>query len=124
MYNTHSFSVELATTLGLEKTLILQHFFYWHQANADNENMYKDNAVWFFTSRKNIMGVFPYLTERKIRSAIDELVDSGYVRKGNYSTDKMKKTNWYSLTEKSLVLFKENDQPLDKMTNDWSKCPT
>ena len=86
MYNTHSFSVELATTLGLEKTLILQHFFYWHQANADNENMYKDNAVWFFTSRKNIMGVFPYLTERKIRSAIDELVDSGYVRKGNYST--------------------------------------
>ena len=70
------------------------------------------------------MGVFPYLTERKIRSAIDELVDSGYVRKGNYSTDKMKKTNWYSLTEKSLALFKENDQPLDKMTNDWSKCPT
>ena len=124
MYNTHSFSVELATTLGLEKTLILQHFFYWHQANADNENMYKDNAVWFFTSRKNIMGVFPYLTERKIRSAIDELVEGGYVRKGNYSTDKMKKTNWYSLTEKSLALFKENDQPLDKMTNDWSKCPT
>lgn len=124
MYNTHSFSVELATTLGLEKTLILQHFFYWHQANADNENMYKDNAVWFFTSRKNIMGVFPYLTERKIRSAIDELVKGGYVRKGNYSTDKMKKTNWYSLTKKSLALFKENDQPLDKMSNDWSKCPT
>ena len=120
-YNTHSFSVELAATLGLEKTLILQHFYYWHLANKDNEGMFKDNHTWFFTSRKNILQVFPYLSERKIRDAIDRLVEKGYLLKGNYNTDKMKKTNWYALTEKSLVLF---DRPSDNKSNDWSKCPT
>ena len=120
-YNTHSFSVELATTLGLEKTLILQHFYYWHLANKDNEGMFKDNHTWFFTSRKNIMKVFPYLTERKIRDAIDTLVKDGYILKGNYNPDKMKKTNWYALTKMSLRLF---DQTSDNMSNDWSKCPT
>ena len=120
-YNTHSFSVELATTLGLEKTLILQHFYYWHLANKDNEGMFKDNHTWFFTSRRNILQVFPYLTERKIRDAIDTLVKDGYILKGNYNPDKMKKTNWYALTKMSLRLF---DQTSDNMSNDWSKCPT
>ena len=120
-YNTHSFSVELATTLGLEKTLILQHFYYWHLSNKDNEGMFKDNHTWFFTSRKNILNTFPYLTERKIRDAIDKLIKDGYVLKGNYNPDKMKKTNWYALTKKSLKLF---DQSLVNMSNDWSKCPT
>ena len=90
-YNTHSFSVELATTLGLEKTLILQHFYYWHLSNKDNEGMFKDNHTWFFTSRRNILKTFPYLTERKIRDAIDKLIKDGYVLKGNYNLDKMKK---------------------------------
>ena len=120
-YNTHSFSVELATTLGLEKTLILQHFYYWHLSNKDNEGMFKDNHTWFFTSRRNILNTFPYLTERKIRDAIDKLIEDGYVLKGNYNPDKMKKTNWYALTEKSLKLF---DQSSVNMSNDWSKCPT
>lgn len=120
-YNTHSFSVELATTLGLEKTLILQHFYYWHLSNKDNEGMFKDNHTWFFTSRKNILNTFPYLTERKIRDAIDKLIKYGYVLKGNYNPDKMKKTNWYALTKKSLKLF---DQSSVNMSNDWSKCPT
>lgn len=120
-YNTHSFSVELATTLGLEKTLILQHFYYWHLSNKDNEGMFKDNHTWFFTSRKNILNTFPYLTERKIRDAIDKLIKDGYVLKGNYNPDKMKKTNWYALTKKSLKLF---DQSSVNMSNDWSKCPT
>lgn len=61
------------------------------------------------------------LTERKIRDAIDKLIEDGYVLKGNYNPDKMKKTNWYALTEKSLKLF---DQPSVNMSNDWSKCPT
>ena len=120
-YNTHSFSVELATTLGLEKTLILQHFYYWHLSNKDNEGMFKDNHTWFFTSRRNILNTFPYLTERKIRDAIDKLIEDGYVLKGNYNPDKMKKTNWYALTEKSLKLF---DHSSVNMSNDWSKCPT
>ena len=65
--------------------------------------MFKDNHTWSFTSRRNILPVFPYLTEKKIRNAIDELVEKGYILKGNYNPDKMKKTNWYALTEKSLL---------------------
>lgn len=123
-YNTHSFSVQLATEIGLEECLLLQHFFYWHKLNAENEDMFKDGNVWFFTSRRNILTIFPYLTEQKIKTCVAKLLEGGYIVKGNYNSNKMLKTNWYALTPKSIELFGENSRPLANSTDDWLKQPT
>ncbi len=104
-YTTHSFSVELATRLGLEAALILQHFYYWHQSNRSNPDMIRDGRVWIFSSRKNIISVFPYLTDWKIRATIDKLIGEGYIIKGDYSKESMHKANWYSLSDAALIFF-------------------
>lgn len=123
-HTTHSFSVQLATEIGLEECLILQHFLFGHQLNAENQDMLKDGYIWFFTSRRNILTIFPYLTEEKLKTAINKLLEGNYIIKGNYSNNKMLKTNWYALTEKTLSLFGENNCPVVNSTDDWLKQPT
>lgn len=123
-HTTHSFSVQLATEIGLEECLILQHFLFGHQLNAENQDMLKDGYIWFFTSRRNILTIFPYLTEQKLKTAINKLLEGNYIIKGNYSNNKMLKTNWYALTEKTLSLFGENNCPVVNSTDDWLKQPT
>lgn len=122
--NTHSFNVQLATEIGLEECIILQHFYYWHKINCENENMVIDDKVWFFTSRRNIQSVFPYLSEQKIKTCLLRLEEKGYILKENKNANKIVKANWYTLTEKSLAIFGEINQPLVKTTNDWLKQPT
>ena len=122
--NTHSFNVQLATEIGLEECIILQHFYYWHKINCENENMVIDDKVWFFTSRRNIQSVFPYLSEQKIKTCLLRLEEKGYILKENKNANKIVKANWYALTEKSLAIFGEINQPLVKTTNDWLKQPT
>ena len=122
--NTHSFNVQLATEIVLEECIVLQHFYYWHNINCENENMVIDDKVWFFTSRRNIQSVFPYLSEQKIKTCLLRLEEKGYILKENKNANKIVKANWYALTEKSLAIFGEINQPLVKTTNDWLKQPT
>lgn len=127
-YTTHSFSVELATKIGLEETLILQHFYYWCKGNADNPDMNKNNNVWVYISRRRILETYPYLTEKKVRNAIDYLKSNEYILVSNFNKLKIDKTNWYALTEKGYSFFNDskdqNEASLALSSNDWSKSPT
>lgn len=125
--NTHSFNVSLATAIGLTEAIILQNFLHWHNANKENESMKRNGRIWFFRSISGICECYPYLSPDKIRYAIDRLVKSGLLLKDNFSKDKMKKTNWYSITDKTLRLFGEgensqmdayNTEPFGKIPND------
>lgn len=120
-YETHSFSVELATKIGLEDAIILSYFFHWCRANADNEDMYKDGNIWVYISRRRMCDTYKYLTENKIRGAIKRLTDDGYIIISNYNKMKLDKTNWYALTDKAYQLFNTS---LDKITMRWLNSPT
>lgn len=122
-YSTHSFNVGMAIKLGLESAIILQHFHYWYQINKDNPELNKEGRVWCFSSRKTINGIFPYISEQKIRTAIDKLISGGYLLKGEFNTDAFNKTNWYALTDTSLTIFGESTNRLVKSTNDRLNQP-
>lgn len=125
---THSFSVELAKEIGLEESLILQHLCFWCEGNADNPYMQKNGFSWVFISRKRILETYPYLSERKVRRAIDNLKSNGYILINNFNLSKIDKTNWYALTEKGYSLFGdsnlENGNTLVNLTNGWSERPS
>lgn len=128
--DTHSFNVSLATRFGLIEAIIIQHSYYWYGLNKDNPDMTKDGRVWFFRSVSQIAEVYPYLTVDKVRRTIDRLVEVGILIKGNYSSDKFKKANWYSLSDEMINIMKgknaksiqQNAKPLGKMPNDSAKC--
>lgn len=120
-YENHSFSIKLATDLGLESAIILQHLFLWCRANSDNQDMIKDGHIWVYISRKKINSTYPYLKEGKIRGAIDRLQKEGYIKIANYNKLKIDKTNWYGLTDKAYMLFGTS---LAILTNGEQKSPT
>lgn len=120
-YENHSFSIKLATDLGLESAIILQHLFFWCRANSDNQDMIKDGYIWVYISRKKINAIYPYLKEGKIKGAIDRLQKEGYIKIANYNKLKIDKTNWYGLTDKAYMLFGTS---LAILTNGEQKSPT
>ena len=114
----HSFNVSIARAFGLTEAILLQNFHYWHQCNKGNDDMFKDGRVWFFRSIAQIVECYPYLSPDKVRYAIERLIESGFLLKGNYSEDKLKKACWYSLSDETLSLFGENNIPFGKTRND------
>lgn len=120
-YETHSFSVVLAQKIGLEESIILQHLFHWCRANADNEDMYKDEMIWVYITRKRINETYKYLSEGKIKGVINRLSKNGYIKIANYNKLKIDKTNWYALTDKGYELF---GITLNELTNRWLKSPS
>lgn len=114
----HSFNVSIAKAFGLTEAILLQNFHYWHQCNKGNDDMFKDGRVWFFRSIAQIVECYPYLSPDKVRYAIERLIESGFLLKGNYSEDKLKKACWYSLSDETLSLFGENNIPFGKKQND------
>jgi len=103
--NAHSFPVELAEKLGLEESLILQHFYYWHKKNEGNNKNFIDGHYWTYNSIDGFSSIFTYISTYKIRNVLKRLEEEGYVIKGNHNKKKYDRTSWYALTDKAISLF-------------------
>ena len=115
MSNVHAFSVSLATRVGLNESILLQHFWFWHQNNQGKPDRCFDGHVWSFnpisrTSKKSskitpLVEIFPYLSKKKIEGAIARLIDMELLVSGNYNEHSFDRTKWYALTFKGVSLF-------------------
>lgn len=101
---------------GLEGAILLQHFRYWTIKNSSEEDMCRDGRIWVFSSRRALNDLFPFLSDQKIRTTIDKLIEAGYLIKGEYSLSMKNKSNWYSLSDYALALF-NGEASLVKTTN-------
>lgn len=127
----HTFNVSLAAKIGLNESLMLQHFLFWYKYNLDKEEMLKDGRVWFFMSAAKISSYFPYLTQKKIRGAIEHLILLGLVIKGDYNKDKLNRASWYSLNNSAIELMNgvnnankpilQKEMPFDKKEHHVTK---
>lgn len=119
--NTHSFSTQLATLLGLKDAIILQHFYFWHQSNKGKEDRCFDGLVWSYNTIKSISEIFPYLTEKEVRGAIERLISGGYIVEGNYNKFSYDRTKWYALTDTGVSIFEAQKMPITKGQMDTNK---
>lgn len=111
-------NIDLACLLGgMDSAAILQHFRYWTNINASDPNMFRDGRVWVFASRKAIQNVFPCISDQRIRTILDKLVEGGYLIKGEYSLSMTSKATWFSLSDMAKSLFDGGLAPLVKSTN-------
>lgn len=102
---THSFSVALASQIGLNETILLGHLYHWCIGNSDNKDMIKDGYIWVYLSRKKMCSVYPYFTENIIKYTINKLSEKEYIKIANYNKLAIDKTNWYALTDKAYNLY-------------------
>lgn len=94
---THQFEVDDANKYGVNAAIILTNLRFWVQKNQANEKHYYDGRYWTYNSVSAFSELFPYLTEKQIRTAIDKLVEAGEVEKGNYNQNPYDRTLWYTV---------------------------
>lgn len=116
---SHSFDVEVAKNVGVNAAVLYQNIQFWCAKNKANETHFHDGYYWTYNSKKAFAELFPYMTERQIDYALNKLVDSGYIIKGNYNKSPYDKTLWYAdknlcETDNTKLCNRENEseQPI------------
>jgi len=100
----YSFDVEHAKKYGLREAVILKNLMYWIVKNKANDKHNHDGRTWTYNSIKAFETLFPFLTGKQIRTALDNLVASGVVIKGNYNATAYDRTCWFALAENPLAV--------------------
>ncbi len=103
----HSFDIDLAKELGVNSAILLRHFSFWLAKNEANNANFYDGSYWTYNSISAYSKLFPYLSEKQVRSAIQNLVDKGILKTGNYNKSAYDRTLWYALTDygKSILPY-------------------
>ena len=94
----HSFDPDIAAQVGLNAAVIYQNVLWWCEKNAANGDNIHDGKAWTYNSVAAFAVLFPYLTAKQIRTALDSLIEKGLVMVGNYNKDARDRTRWYAIT--------------------------
>lgn len=93
----HSFDPEIAGRVGLNAAVIFQNITFWIEKNQANRRNFREGRYWTYNSISAFGELFPYLSEKQIRTALEKLVSAELIIKGNFSDDRYDRTCWYAL---------------------------
>lgn len=101
----HQFNIEHAAKYGVHAAIILNHLQFWISKNAANEKHFYDGRTWTCCTAQAMTKLFPYMTERQIRYALQTLLDAGVLLKGNYSENHFDRGSWFAFNDESALLL-------------------
>lgn len=108
----HIFDTDIAVKYGLKSAIILQNIYYWVSKNEANEVNFKDGRYWTYNSIKAFVKLFPYMTEKQIRSSLKILIDEGLIITGKFNDSPYVHTLWYAITEKGMTILQKSNYDL------------
>jgi hypothetical protein len=100
----HSFDIEHATTHGLIEAIMIGNLQFWIAKNKANEVNFRDGRTWTYNSVAAFARLFPYLSAKQIRGALDRLIEAGVLVGGNYNERAADRTKWYAFSDESIFL--------------------
>ena len=102
----HSFSVEVASEIGVNGAILLKHLVFWCNRNRLNDLHERDGYNWTYNSARAFNETFPYIKERTIHNVLQELEDSGYIlSRSDMNAATYDKTKWYAVTQKGFAAY-------------------
>lgn len=118
----HSFNVGIAIDYSPTMALWLGHLAFWAEKNLANNKHIYDGLVWCYDTLEALRDYFPYFTKRQIERLINNSVELGLVKKGNYNQTQYDRTCWYALTPKALFYFPHlcNEKYMKRLYNSIS----
>ena len=107
----HHFNTEIAEKYGVGEAILLHNMCFWQKKNIANKNNYHDGKYWVYNSIQAYSELFPYYTDRQIRSILKKLEDKGCLYVGRYNKMKIDRTKWYSVSDEIMLIhgIKPND---------------
>ena len=94
---THHFDIEEAQKHGVVPAVLLSNIRFWVEKNRANDKHFHDGTYWTYNSVKAFDELFPYLTSKQIRSALERLITDGALVVGNYNKFGADRTRWFSI---------------------------
>ena len=91
------FYAEDAEKYGLAGATMLNHFRHWLQAHMSHGRNIHDGEVWNYISVKKMAEIYPYWTEKQVRTTLAKLEEQGAIKRGNYNQSKYDRTLWYTI---------------------------
>lgn len=107
----HTFDVAIAAEHGVHAAVLFENIRYWIAKNKANGAHFHDGRYWTYSSYAAFAELFPYLTERQIKYALQKLRDAGMLITGNYNQQPFDRTMWYALGD---GIFTENGDSIDQ----------
>jgi len=101
--SVHSFDTDVAAMVGTTAATIAYNIQHWCEKNAANGMHEHDGRHWTYNSVSAFKDLFPYLSPKQIRTALDKLEDAGLVLSGCFNKQGRDQTKWYSFVPESVV---------------------
>lgn len=98
----HKFNVSIAEKYGMAEAVLLEGLSFWCMSNKANGRNINGGLAYTFNSIKALHGLYPYLSEKKIRTALAKLEEAGIIVSGSFNKNSYDRTKWYAVTEKDL----------------------
>ena len=114
---------ELAATIDLNESIILQQIHYWCCKNAEKGQNYRDGHYWVFYSMPGWAAQFPWWGKATVERAFRRLKKQGLIITGNYNRRGGDRTTWYRVDYDELEKISLSFQ-YAKMTPPPSKMST
>lgn len=108
-------NVELANTIGLNESILLQQIHYWCYKAAENGENFKDNYYWVYNSVDKWTEQLPWKSPTTTKKTIKSLADNGLILTDTFSYGNRNRTKWYRIDYDKLAEITASFTP-SKMT--------
>lgn len=124
MKDSHSFNVGIAEKVGVHCALIINHLVTIHKLIFLKESNWIEGRLWIRKTVSDMKNIYPYMTEKEIRGALDRLEREGFLVSAKGISDvPFDRGKSYSMTKEGFELMETEPQfyhsanPFDKRAN-------
>ena len=114
----HYFNTEIAKEVGVNAAVILENIAHWVLKNKANDKNFYEGHYWTYNSRTAMTALFPYLSEKQVRYALDALRKADMVITGNYNKSSYDRTLWYTVSDSCAKKYFPELLDWPKMANE------
>lgn len=121
----HSFSIELAEKIGVEKAVLMANIHYWLDWSFSHGKNAHQGYHWTYNSSTGFAKLFPYWSANKIQKMLKSLEDDGYIITGCFNKAGYDRTKWYTTSDYKIsqIGLMEKADPLNGLGESAQPIP-
>jgi hypothetical protein len=116
---SHQFSTDAAKKVGVNAAIIFGHLIFLHKANLNRQDSWDGFRYWIKKTARAFEAMYPYLSQKEIRGALDRLQKEGYVLSvAGLSENKFDRAKSFSIEQSGFDLYEIEDNERHVFTCD------
>jgi hypothetical protein len=106
----YSFDIDFAKKYGVDEAIMIKSFQYWIRLNKANKSNFYDGHYWTYNTISALSELFPFWSEKQVRTILQNLLKLNILIKGNYNKFGFDRTIWYAFENEAEFLQINNSK--------------